>query len=96
MKNIILVIITNHLFTLQIAIQQGALMLERFYPGHILWRLGTSEQDFWDSKALPQNDWAGLAALLYADIFSLDLLSPLSDTDTSFRLEVSKYIEVYY
>lgn len=64
-------------------------MLERFYPGHVLWRLGTSEQEFWDSKALPQNDWAGLAALLYSDIFSLDILSPLSDTDTCFRLEVS-------
>nr|XP_024217346.1 uncharacterized protein LOC106677266 isoform X2 [Halyomorpha halys] len=74
---------------LKIAIQQGALMLERFYPGHVLWRLGTSEQEFWDSKALPQNDWAGLAALLYSDIFSLDILSPLSDTDTCFRLEAS-------
>lgn len=74
---------------LKIAIQQGALMLERFYPGHVLWRLGASEQEFWDSKALPQNDWAGLAALLYSDIFSLDILSPLSDTDTCFRLEAS-------
>lgn len=74
---------------LKIAIQQGALMLERFYPSHVLWRLGASEQEFWESKTLPVNDWAGLAAVLYADVFSLDFLTPLSDTDTSFRLEAS-------
>jgi hypothetical protein len=73
---------------LQIAIQQGALMLERFYPSHVLQRLPVNEEDFWESKGLPVNDWAGLAGLMYADIFSLDFLTPLDDTDTRFRLEV--------
>ncbi|KAK9508814.1 hypothetical protein O3M35_006279 [Rhynocoris fuscipes] len=79
---------------LKIAIQQGALMLERFYPTHVLWRLSVSEQEFWESKALTVNDWPGLAALLYADVFSLDFLTPLSDNDTSFRLEASPQVDL--
>ncbi|KAF6199352.1 hypothetical protein GE061_007378 [Apolygus lucorum] len=79
---------------LKIAIQQGALMLERFYPSHVLWRLGISEQEFWDGKALQMNDWPGLAALLYADIFSLDFLTPLDESDTSFRLEASPQVDL--
>lgn len=66
-------------------------MLERFYPAHVLWRLSISEQEFWESKALTMNDWPGLAALLYSDVFSLDFLTPLSDNDTSFRLEVCSF-----
>lgn len=62
-----------------------------------------SEEDFWDSKVnvfvfshfhsynrlqnLQINDWAGLAAYLYTEIFSLDFLTPLAETDTQFRLE---------
>ncbi|XP_073996983.1 uncharacterized protein isoform X2 [Rhodnius prolixus] len=79
---------------LKIAIQQGALMLERFYPAHVLWRLSISEQEFWESKALTMNDWPGLAALLYSDVFSLDFLTPLSDNDTSFRLEASPQVDL--
>ena len=75
-------------FLFQIAIQQAALMLERFYPTHVLQRLLINEEDFWESKGLSVNDWAGLAGLMYADIFSLDFLTPLDDTDTRFRLEV--------
>lgn len=63
-------------------------MLERFYPSHVLQRLPIHEDDFWESKGLSVNDWAGLAGLMYADIFSLDFLTPLDDTDTRFRLEV--------
>jgi hypothetical protein len=63
-------------------------MLERFYPSHVLQRLPISEEDFWESKGLSVNDWAGLAGLMYADIFSLDFLTPLDDIDTKFRLEV--------
>ncbi|BET01876.1 Hypothetical protein NTJ_14694 [Nesidiocoris tenuis] len=79
---------------LKIVIQQGALMLERYYPSHVLWRLGITEQEFWDGKALQVNDWPGLAALLYADIFSLDFLTPLDECDTSFRLEASPQVDL--
>lgn len=72
---------------LKVAIQQGALMLERFYPIHILPKLGCSEEQFWDSKALSAGDWAGLAGVLYSELFSLDILTPLDHTDTSFRLD---------
>lgn len=34
------------------------------------------------------NDWSGLAGLMYADIFSLDFLTPLDEVDTKFKLEV--------
>jgi hypothetical protein len=63
-------------------------MLERFYPSHVLQRLPINEEDFWESKGLSVNDWSGLASLMYADIFSLDFLTPLDDVDTKFRLEV--------
>ncbi|CAH0564403.1 unnamed protein product [Brassicogethes aeneus] len=72
---------------LKIAIQQGALMLERFYPTHILPKLGCTEEQFWDSRALSPGDWAGLAGLLYSELFSLDILTPLDHVDTSFRLD---------
>lgn len=68
-------------------IQQGAMMLERLYPSHVLARLITSEDDFWENKGLSVGDWAGLAGLMYAEIFSLNFLQPLDDTDTKFKLE---------
>lgn len=49
---------------------------------------------------LSVGDWAGLASLLYADIFSLDFLTPLTDTDIQFKLEphpqleLSRYVEM--
>ncbi|KAI4456830.1 hypothetical protein MML48_8g00015589 [Holotrichia oblita] len=79
---------------LKIAIQQGALMLERFYPTHILPKLGCSEDQFWDSRALSVADWAGLAGLLYSELFSLDILTPLDHTDTSFRLDPLPQIDL--
>lgn len=62
-------------------------MLERLYPSHVLTRLSVSEEDFWENKGLGVGDWAGLAGLMYADIFSLDFLQPLDDSDTKFKLE---------
>lgn len=72
---------------IQVVIQQGALMLERLYPLHVFARLPGNEEDFWETKGLGVADWAGLAGLMYADIFSLDFLQPLDDSDTKFRLE---------
>lgn len=68
--------------------------MERFYPSHVLQRLPIHEEDFWESKGLSVNDWAGLAGLMYADIFSLDFLTPLDDADTRFRLEVCCFSSV--
>lgn len=85
---------------LKIAIQQAAHMLERFYPNHVFSRLTINEDDFWDSKGLCVGDWAGLAGCLFADIFSLDFLTPLSENDTQFKLEphsqldLSRYTEM--
>ena len=39
------------------------------------------------SQGLQSGDWAALAGHLYADIFSLDFLTPLTDADTQFKLE---------
>ncbi|XP_060827871.1 uncharacterized protein LOC132913490 isoform X1 [Bombus pascuorum] len=74
-------------FDLKVVIQQGALMLERLYPSHVFARLSGNEEDFWENKGLSVGDWAGLAGLMYADIFSLNFLQPLDDADTKFRLE---------
>lgn len=35
---------------LKIVIQQGAHLLERFYPGHVISRLSMSTDEFWDCK----------------------------------------------
>lgn len=77
-------------FKLQIAIQQGALMMERLYSSGLV-GAGVSEEEFWESKGLSPNDWPGLAGLMYTDIFSLDFLTPLDDQDTRFKLEVHIY-----
>ncbi|XP_058821698.1 uncharacterized protein LOC131683602 isoform X2 [Topomyia yanbarensis] len=85
---------------LKIVIQQSAYMLEKFYPSHVIARLSISEDEFWDAKGLSVGDWAGLAGLLYADIFSLDFLTPLGESDTQFKLEphsqldLSRYTEM--
>nr|CAD7256838.1 unnamed protein product [Timema shepardi] len=79
---------------LKIAIQQAALMLERFYPLHVLQRLPINEEDYWESKGLSVHDWAGLAGLMYADIFSLDFLTPLDEMDTKFRLEPHQQVDL--
>lgn len=79
---------------LKIAIQQAALMLERFYPSHVLQRLSTSEEEFWEGRGLTVGDWAGLAGCMYTDIFSLDFLTPLDDSDTKFRLEAHQSVDL--
>ncbi|XP_053697381.1 uncharacterized protein LOC128744410 [Sabethes cyaneus] len=85
---------------LKIVIQQSAYMLEKFYPSHVIARISISEDEFWDAKGLSVGDWAGLAGLLYADIFSLDFLTPLAESDTQFKLEphsqldLSRYTEM--
>lgn len=70
------------------AIQQAALLLEKFYPSHVLRNLPILEEDFWENKGLVSHDWPGLAGLMYSDIFSLDFLTPLDEADTKFKLEV--------
>ncbi|XP_022916271.2 uncharacterized protein [Onthophagus taurus] len=87
---------------LKIAIQQGALMLERFYPIHVFPRMSCSEEQFWDAKTLTPGDWPGLAGVLYSELFSLDILTPLDHSDTSFRLDphpqidLSRYTEMVH
>ncbi|KAL5274492.1 hypothetical protein ACFFRR_000922 [Megaselia abdita] len=79
---------------LKIAIQLGAHMLEKFYPSHVIGRLTINEDEFWDNKGLSTNDWPGLAGLLYTEIFSLDFLTPLSETDTHFKLEPHPHMDL--
>jgi hypothetical protein len=79
---------------LKAAIQIGAYMLEKFYPSHVIGRLTISEEEFWEEKFLAVGDWAGLASLLYADIFSLDFLTPLTDTDIQFKLEANQQLDL--
>lgn len=78
---------------LKAAIQIGAYMLEKFYPSHVIGRT-ISEEEFWEEKFLAVGDWAGLASLLYADIFSLDFLTSLTDTDIQFKLEANNQLDL--
>lgn len=70
-------------------------MLERFYPNHVLARLSISEEEFWDTKGLSPGDWAGLAGLMYTDIFSLDFLTPLNETDAAFKLDAHTQVDLH-
>ena len=79
---------------LKMAIQQAALLLEKFYPSHVLRNLPILEEDFWENKGLVPHDWAGLAGLMYADVFSLDFLTPLDEVDTKFRLEPHSQVDL--
>lgn len=79
---------------LKMSIQQAALLLEKFYPSHVLRNLPLLEEDFWENKGLVPHDWAGLAGLMYADIFSLDFLTPLDEGDTKFRLEPHPQVDL--
>jgi hypothetical protein len=79
---------------LKAAIQIGAYMLEKFFPSHVIGRLTISEEEFWEEKFLAVGDWAGLASLLYADIFSLDFLTPLTDSDIQFKLEPNNQLDL--
>lgn len=45
-------------------------------------------------QGLQIGDWAGLAGHLYTDIFSLDFLTPLGETDTQFKLEPHSQLEL--
>lgn len=70
-------------------------MLERFYPTHVLQRLPATEEEFWEARGLAVNDWSGLAALIFADIFSLNFLTPLDEMDIRFKLEVSNKVKYF-
>jgi len=70
------------------------LILERFYPAHVFARMSSLEEDFWENKGLGVGDWAGLAGLMYADIFSLDFLQPLDEADTKFKLECHPSVDL--
>lgn len=39
-------------------------------------------------------DWAGLAGLLYTDIFSIDFLTPISESDIQFKLEPNSELDL--
>uniref|UniRef100_A0A1A9V1X0 Uncharacterized protein n=1 Tax=Glossina austeni TaxID=7395 RepID=A0A1A9V1X0_GLOAU len=50
--------------------------------------LSISEEEFWHNKVLAVNDWpAGLAGLIYTEIFSFGFLISLTENDTHFKLE---------
>ncbi|XP_059610904.1 uncharacterized protein LOC132257878 isoform X1 [Phlebotomus argentipes] len=79
---------------LKIAIQQGAHLLERFYPSHVLPHLSLSEDEFWETKGISHGDWAGLAGVHYVEIFSLDFLTPAGDSETQFKLEAHQQLDL--
>lgn len=51
-------------------------------------------------QGLSVGDWAGLAGMLYVDIFSLEFLTPIGDKETTFKLDphsqldLSRYTEM--
>ena len=46
-------------------------------------------EEWWDSKGLLVGDYAGLASLIFTEIFSSEFLTPMDDAgDTSFQMEV--------
>ncbi|XP_055949382.1 uncharacterized protein LOC129983778 [Argiope bruennichi] len=84
---------------LQPTLHVATVVLQRFFPIHVLKRLQIKEEDFWDKKGLSYRDWPGFAAQLFTEVFSIDILTPLEDSDTRYRLEahgvnLSRYSEM--
>ncbi|XP_042900994.1 uncharacterized protein [Parasteatoda tepidariorum] len=84
---------------LQPTLHVATVILQRFFPVHVLKRMQIKEEDFWDKKGLSFRDWPGFAAQLLTEIFSVDILTPLEDRDTCYRLEahgvnLSRYTEM--
>lgn len=75
-------------YCIQVTVALASKMLEYWYTQHVIQKLSISEEEFWESKGLAVNDWSALAVVFFTDIFSLDFLTPLDDTDTKFKLEV--------
>ncbi|KAK7072695.1 hypothetical protein SK128_010140, partial [Halocaridina rubra] len=48
----------------------------------------STEEEWWDCKGLAPGDFAGLASLIFTEIFSSDFLTPMEESDTSFQMEV--------
>lgn len=61
----------------------------------VISKLTTITYDSAFRQGLSVGDWAGLAGMLYADIFSLDFLTPLSETDTQFKLEPHTQLDLF-
>ncbi|CAG0891043.1 unnamed protein product [Darwinula stevensoni] len=72
---------------LKLALHHGASMLCRHYPSRVLSRLSTPPTEFWEEKGLLVEDWPGLAALFFSEIFSPGFLCVLEDGETRFQLE---------
>ncbi|KAG8185351.1 hypothetical protein JTE90_005478 [Oedothorax gibbosus] len=84
---------------LQPTLHVATIVLQRFFPIHILKRLQIKEEIFWDKKGLSFRDWPGFAAQLLTEVFSIDILTPLEENDTRYRLEaqgvnLSRYTEM--
>lgn len=71
---------------LHLTVRQAAIMLEKFYPIHVLRRLQISETQFWESKGLAFQDWASLAAQMLSELFSAEFLTPLEETNIWYEL----------
>ncbi|XP_054716194.1 uncharacterized protein LOC129225725 [Uloborus diversus] len=72
---------------LQPTLHVATVILQRFFPVHVLKRLQLKEDEFWDKKGLSYRDWSGFAAQLLSEIFSIDFLTPLEESDTCYQLE---------
>jgi len=71
-------------------IEQGAILVEEFYPNHIF-NLMSEEQiaQFWVGLNLAPDDWTGLTKILFNQVFPGDFLRPLEVDDKCFSLKVS-------
>ncbi|KAK2714521.1 uncharacterized protein LOC136039927 isoform X2 [Artemia franciscana] len=72
---------------LKIVLVQASLMIQDFYPGHVLRRLGMTITDLWTLHGLLDGDWSGLAALYLSEVFSPDVLYPLNEQEPYYWLE---------
>lgn len=75
---------------LKLVLQQGTILVEKFYKQNVMPKMIESEVDnFWSTKSLKKEDWVGLTAYLYSDLFSPEFLIPLQEVDSTFALKVT-------
>ena len=73
---------------LQVILTQTTVMVEKFFPRHVIDRLPKKETSFWDHHNLEYRDWRGLASKVLKNVFSASFLQPLEFTDNCFELKV--------
>jgi len=76
---------------LKVALGRGVEMVKEFYPNRVIKRTKGGAKKFWEEHDLRSDDWIGLTSHLYSITFFDQILTPLQEADTAFRLQLDNW-----